>query len=183
MLMLDDLDSTASGLQQLYDNLGKTGARTTMLLLEVNFAKNFDELINPPNLPELNVEAMPWNAHPRACRAESLRPRPARHSGPRIWHRALHPLCPSKVSPGRPTRPRIGNDDKRIDTVELYVYTADMVRQAARKSFGLEQKPMLSKIDNLVVGQPCREFIWRDPRAGPTCPCRRQPASVSVRLS
>ena len=37
--------------------------------------------------------------------------------------------------------------------VELYVYTADMVRQAARKSFGLEQKPMLSKIDNLVVGQ------------------------------
>ena len=45
------------------------------------------------------------------------------------------------------------NDDKRIDTVELYVYTADMVRQAARKSFGLEQKPLLSKIDNLVVGQ------------------------------
>jgi hypothetical protein len=27
------------------------------------------------------------------------------------------------------------------------------VREAARKSFGLEQKPMLSKIDNLVVGQ------------------------------
>jgi hypothetical protein len=27
-----------------------------------------------------------------------------------------------------------------------------MVRTAARKSFGLEQKPMLSKIDNLVVG-------------------------------
>ena len=46
----------------------------------------------------------------------------------------------------------IGNDDKRIDTVELYVYTADAVRTAARKSFGLEQKPMLGKIDNLVVG-------------------------------
>ena len=41
---------------------------------------------------------------------------------------------------------------KRIDTVELYVYTADAVRTAARKSFGLEQKPMLGKIDNLVVG-------------------------------
>ena len=40
----------------------------------------------------------------------------------------------------------IGNGDKRIDTVELYVYTSDMVRIAARKSFGLEQKPMLSKI-------------------------------------
>ena len=53
---------------------------------------------------------------------------------------------------GRADEAPIGNDDKRIDTVELYVYTADAVRTAARKSFGLEQKPMLGKIDNLVVG-------------------------------
>ena len=53
---------------------------------------------------------------------------------------------------GRADEAPIGNGDKRIDTVELYVYTSDMVRTAARKSFGLEQKPMLSKIDNLVVG-------------------------------
>ena len=46
----------------------------------------------------------------------------------------------------------VGNGDKRIDTVELYVYAADMVRTAARKSFGMEQKPILSKIDNLLVG-------------------------------
>jgi hypothetical protein len=54
---------------------------------------------------------------------------------------------------GRADEAPLGNGDKRIDTVELYVYTSDMVRTAARKSFGLEQKPMLSKIDNLVVGQ------------------------------
>jgi uncharacterized caspase-like protein len=53
---------------------------------------------------------------------------------------------------GRADEAPLGNDDKRIDTVELYVYTADAVRTAARKSFGLEQKPLLSKIDNLVVG-------------------------------
>ena len=53
---------------------------------------------------------------------------------------------------GRADEAPIGNGDKRIDTVELYVYTSDMVRTGARKSFGLEQKPMLSKIDNLVVG-------------------------------
>ena len=53
---------------------------------------------------------------------------------------------------GRADAGPLGNDDKRIDTVELYVYTADAVRTAARKSFGLEQKPMLGKIDNLVVG-------------------------------
>jgi uncharacterized caspase-like protein len=54
---------------------------------------------------------------------------------------------------GKADEAPIGNDDKRIDTVELYVYTADSVRTAARKSFGMEQKPLLSKIDNLVVGQ------------------------------
>jgi hypothetical protein len=53
---------------------------------------------------------------------------------------------------GRADAGPLGNDDRRIDTVELYVYTADAVRTAARKSFGLEQKPLLSKIDNLVVG-------------------------------
>src|SRR4029079_11873448 len=47
---LDDLDQTAYGIQELYNNLGKTGARTIMLMLEANFAKNLDELIDPPNL-------------------------------------------------------------------------------------------------------------------------------------
>ena len=50
---LDDLDKTAYPMQELYDHLDKIGARTIMLMLEANFAKNLDELINPPNLPEL----------------------------------------------------------------------------------------------------------------------------------
>src|SRR5262249_8535192 len=55
---LEDLDKTAYPLQDLYEHLGKIGARTIMLMLEANFAKNLDELIDPPNLPELDVEAM-----------------------------------------------------------------------------------------------------------------------------
>ena len=54
---------------------------------------------------------------------------------------------------GKADEEPLGNNDKRIDTVELYVYTANMVSLAARKSYGLEQKPILSKIDNLVVGR------------------------------
>ena len=61
---LDDLDKTAYPMQELYDHLGKIGARTIMLMLEANFAKNLDELINPPNLPELEVEAMPVDPVP-----------------------------------------------------------------------------------------------------------------------
>ena len=57
------------------------------------------------------------------------------------------------MPPGKADEAPIGNGDQRIDTVELFVYTSNMVRTAARKSFGLEQKPMLSEIDNIVVGR------------------------------
>ena len=109
-------------MQELYDNLGKIGARTTMLMLEANFAKNLDELIDPPNLPELEVEAMPVKAIPGLVVLKP-QPRPARHQGPNR-HRALHPLCVEGFT-GKANQAPIGNNNKRIDTVELYVYTAD----------------------------------------------------------
>jgi Caspase domain len=149
---LDDLDKTAYGVQTLYDQLGKTGARTIMLMLEANFAKNLDELINPPNLPELEVEAMPVNPIPGlAVFKASDRDQKAIQDpeyGIGLFTRYL-----IEGLAGRADEAPLGNGDKRIDTVELYVYTADMVRTAARKSFGLEQKPLLSKIDNLLVGK------------------------------
>ena len=149
---LDELDKTAYALQKLYDNLGKTGARTTMLVLEANFAKNLDELIDPPNLPELEVEAMPITpvAGLAVFKASDRDQRTIQDPeyGIGLFTRYL-----IEGLAGRADEAPIGNGDKRIETVELYVYTSDMVRTAARKSFGLEQKPMLSKIDNLVVGQ------------------------------
>ena len=149
---LEELDKTAYALQELYDNLGKTGARTTMLMLEANFAKNLDELIDPPNLPELEVEAMP--ATPVAGLAVfKASDRDQRTIQDPEYGIGLFTRYLIEGFAGRADEAPIGNGDKRIDTVELYVYTADMVRQAARKSFGLEQKPLLSKIDNLVVGQ------------------------------
>jgi hypothetical protein len=149
---LDDLDKTAYPLQELYGNLGKTGARTTMLVLEANFAKNLDELIDPPNLPELEVEAMP--ATPVAGLAVfKASDRDQRTIQDPEYGIGLFTRYLIEGLAGRADEAPLGNGDKRIDTVELYVYTSDMVRTAARKSFGLEQKPMLSKIDNLVVGQ------------------------------
>jgi Caspase domain len=148
---LDDLDKTAYPMQELYDNLGKIGARTIMLMLEANFAKNLDELINPPNLPELEVEAMPVNPVPglavfKASDRDQKTIKDPEYGIGLFTRYMIEGLA------GRADAGPLGNDDKRIDTVELYVYTADAVRTAARKSFGLEQKPLLSKIDNLVVG-------------------------------
>jgi hypothetical protein len=149
---LDDLDATAYPVQELYDHLGKIGARTIMLMLEANFAKNLDELIDPPNLPELEVEAMPVNPVPglavfKASDRDQKTIKDPEYGIGLFTRYLIEGLA------GRADEAPIGNDDKRIDTVELYVYTADAVRTAARKSFGLEQKPMLGKIDNLVVGQ------------------------------
>ncbi len=148
---LDDLDKTAYPLQELYDHLGKIGARTIMLMLEANFAKNLDELIDPPNLPELEVEAMPVNPVPglavfKASDRDQKTIKDPEYGIGLFTRYLIEGLA------GRADAAPLGNDDKRIDTVELYVYTADAVRTAARKSFGLEQKPMLGKIDNLVVG-------------------------------
>ena len=148
---LDDLDKTAYPLQELYEHLGKIGARTIMLMLEANFAKNLDELIDPPNLPELEVEAMPVNPVPglavfKASDRDQKTIKDPEYGIGLFTRYLIEGLA------GRADAAPLGNDDKRIDTVELYVYTADAVRTAARKSFGLEQKPMLGKIDNLVVG-------------------------------
>ena len=148
---LDDLDKTAYPIQELYEHLGKIGARTIMLMLEANFAKNLDELIDPPNLPELEVEAMPVNPVPglavfKASDRDQKTIKDPEYGIGLFTRYLIEGLA------GRADEGPIGNDDKRIDTVELYVYTADAVRTAARKSFGLEQKPMLGKIDNLVVG-------------------------------
>lgn len=148
---LDDLDDSAYALQDLYQNLGKTGARTTMLMLEANFAKNLDELIDPPNLPELEVEAMPAEPVPglavfKASDRDQKTIQDPEYGIGLFTRYLIEGLA------GKADEAPLGNNDKRIDTVELYVYTADSVRTAARKSFGLEQKPLLSKIDNLVVG-------------------------------
>ena len=148
---LNDLDKTAYPLEELYDNLGKTGARTTMLVLEATFAKNLDELIDPPNLPELEVEAMPSTPVPGLAVFKAS-DRDQKTIADPEYGVGLFTRYLIEGLAGRADQAPLGNGDKRIDTVELFIYTSDMVRQAARKSFGVEQKPLLSKIDNLVVG-------------------------------
>ena len=45
---------------------------------------------------------------------------------------------------GRADLAPIGNVDGKIDSVELFVYSADRVQLAARKSFGVLQNPAFS---------------------------------------
>lgn len=142
----------AYSLQLLYDNLGKLGARTIMVVLETTFGRNLSDLNEPPNLPDMEVAAMPITPVPGLAvftagdRDQQTLEDPEFGIG--LFTRYL-----IEGLAGKADEEPLGNNDKRIDTVELYVYTANMVSMAARKSYGLEQKPILSKIDNLVVGR------------------------------
>ncbi|MCG8562953.1 MAG: peptidoglycan-binding protein [Hyphomicrobiales bacterium] len=149
---IDDLDKTAYPLSVLYANLEKLGAPTIMVVLEANFARDLQELTDPPNLPEMEVAAMPVTAVPGLAvfkasdRDQKTLEDPEFGIG--LFTRYLIEGLAGKAD----TEP-LGNADGRIDAVELFVYTSNTVRMAARKSFGLEQKPLLSKIDNHVVGR------------------------------
>ncbi len=149
---LDQVDTSAYALQRLYDNLGKLGARSIMLFLEGNFASDVNNLVDPPNLPELSVDAMPETPVPGLAvfKASDRDQRTLQDPeyGIGLFTRYLIEGLAGKAD----TAP-IGNVDNRIDAVELFVYTSDLVRTAARKSFGVEQKPLLSEIGNLLVGQ------------------------------
>ena len=148
----DETGKGAYALQQLYDNLAKLGARTITLVLEVTFNTEPQHLIDPPNLPQLASSVLPQTAVPglavftAADRDQQTLEDPEYGIG--LFTRYL-----IEGLAGQADEQPIGNADKRIDTVELYVYTANLVRQAARKTQGLEQKPLLAKHDNLLIGR------------------------------
>jgi hypothetical protein len=147
----DDLDHSGYPLQLLYANLGKAGAGTIMLMLEATFGTAITDAIDAPNIPQLEVAAMPET--PVAGLAVFTASDRDQHAleDPEYGIGLFTRYMIAGLA-GDADKAPIGKGDKRIDTVELYVYTADKVRTAARKSFGVEQKPILSKIENLIVG-------------------------------
>ncbi len=143
---------TAYPIARLYDNLAKAGARTIMLALEATFAANLNGFADPPNLPSLEVAIMPVSPVPGLAvfKASDRDQRTLEDPEFGIGLFTRHFI---EGLAGKADAPPIGNSDRRIDTVELFVFTADVVRMAARKSFGLEQKPILGEGGNLVVGR------------------------------
>ena len=147
-----DLAGSAYSLDALYDALGKVGARTTLLALEASFGSSLTPFIDPPNLPEAEASVLPDTPVPGlavfTASDRDQRTLDDPEFGMGLFTRYLVEGMAGKADDG-PT----GNGDRRLDSVELYVYTANMVRTAARKSLGLEQKPQLSKVDNLLIGR------------------------------
>ena len=148
----NDLAATSYPLAQLYKGLEQLGAPTVILALESEFGTRIGSIADPPNLPESEVKVMPETAVPGLAILTATDRDQHSLDDPEFGI-SLFTKYLIEALAGKADLAPTGNDDKRIDTVELYVYASNMVRTAARKSFGMEQKPLLSRVENVLIGR------------------------------
>ena len=137
-------------MSQLYANLEKLGAKSVLLLLEAGFSRDKSEFLFPPNLPEMQVAALPKKPLQGLTVITAADGDQKTLDDPKFGF-GLFTRYLIEGMAGRADLAPIGNGDRKIDAVELYAYTSHMVRLSARKSFGLLQKPVMSRSGNLRV--------------------------------
>ena len=147
-----ELSRTGYSLDELYASLGMLGARTIMLALETSFGSSLTPFVDPPNLPETEAAVLPETPVPGLA-VFTASDRDQRTLDDPEFGLGLFTRYLVEGMAGKADEAPTGNADRQLDSVELYVYVANMVRTAARKSLGLEQKPQLSKVENLLIGR------------------------------
>ena len=145
-------DRTGYSLSQLYANLEKVGAKSTLVMLEANFARDLSEFVFPPNLPGLQSKALPEKPIKGLTVLTASDGDQKTLDDPKFGIGLFTRYLIEGLA-GRADLAPIGNKDRRIDAIELYAYTSHMVRLTARKSFGLLQKPTVSRSGNLRVSR------------------------------
>ncbi|MEM8743207.1 MAG: hypothetical protein AAGF14_01085 [Pseudomonadota bacterium] len=145
-------DRTGYPLTTLYENLEKLGAKSVLLALETSFARDLSGFVFPPNLPGEKVRillAEPIKGLTVLTAAEGdQKTMDDPKFGIGLFTRYL-----VEGLAGRADLAPIGNNDGKIDTVELNAYTSHMVRLVARKSFGLLQRPMALHGGNVHISR------------------------------
>ena len=130
-------------LKTLYANLERLDASSVLLLMEADFGRDHGPYVMPPNSPETRVSVVPVVPVPgltilaAADRGQRALIDPGYGVG--LFTRYL-----IEGLAGAGDLPPIGNSDGKLDSVELHVFTASMVRRAALKTFGLLQRPVYS---------------------------------------
>ena len=134
----------------MLDNLARLGASATTLLLEVDFSRSSGQMVLTPNVPEAADPLLP--AGPKgviavltaADRDQRTLEDPEYGVGLFTRHVITGLSGAADLAP-------IGNGDNAVDPWELYVHTAYRVGLAARRSFGVTQKPSLFRPHTLPV--------------------------------
>ena len=143
---------TGYPVSQLYADLRRLQAQSVLVLLEASFSRDHSDYVFAPNLPEMNVRNLPSEPAPgltviaAADRDQKTLDDPQYGIG--LFTRYL-----IEGLAGEADSAPIGNGDGRIDMVELYAFTSHLVRLAASKSYGLMQRPTLSRQGNIVLSR------------------------------
>jgi hypothetical protein len=137
-------------LSALYAGLAKLEAESVLVLLETEFTRDQDNYVLPPNLPETVKSALP------AAALSGVTVMAAADRGQRslidpTYGVGLFTRYLIEALAGKADLPPIGNGDGKLDSAEIYVFTAEMVQRAARKTYGLLQNPVYSGSGTLVV--------------------------------
>ena len=128
-------------LGRLVDNLVRLRAASTTVLLEIDFGRDGNRLIVPPNAADAADALLPASAAPLTlitAADRDQRPLEDPEFGIGLFTRHLI----AGLSGAADVAP-IGNGDSVVDGIELYVHVARGVGLAARRSFGVTQKPTL----------------------------------------
>ncbi|MDA7946028.1 MAG: caspase family protein [Hyphomicrobiaceae bacterium] len=145
-------DRTGYALTILYTNLEKLGARSTLLVLETSFSRDLSGFVFPPNLPGDQVRILPAEPIKGVTVLTAASGDQKTMDDPKFGIGLFTRYLIEGLA-GRADLEPIGNNDGKIDTVELYAYTSHMVRLVARKSFGLLQRPVALQSGNVHVSR------------------------------
>lgn len=137
-------------LSTLYANLARLGAKSVIVLLETEYGRDLGPHILAPNLPETMVSALPRASVP-GLTVLAASDRGQRTLTDVTYDIGLFTRYLIEGLAGSADSAPIGNGDGRLDTAEIYVYTAAFVDLAARKTYGLLQQPIYSSASASVL--------------------------------
>lgn len=130
-------------LSTLYANLAALKAKSVLVLLESSYGRDHGSYVLPPNLPETTSTVLP----PQPLSTVTILASADRGQRALIdtdYDIGLFTRYLIEGLAGSADLYPVGNGDGRVDSAEIYAYTAAMVRLSARKTFGLLQGPVYS---------------------------------------
>ena len=130
-------------LSTLYANLAVLKAKSVLVLLESEYGRDHGTYVLPPNLPETTSTVLPPSPLSTVTVLASA-DRGQRSLIDTSYDIGLFTRYLIEGLAGSADLYPVGNGDGMVDSVEIYVYTAAMVRLSARKTFGLLQEPVYS---------------------------------------
>ena len=130
-------------LATLYANLAKLKANSVLVLLETEYGPDHGAYVLPPNSPETAKSALPQDSLP-GLTVLAATDRGQRSLPDVTYDIGLFTRYVIEGLAGAADLPPVGNGNGTLDTAEIYAFTAAFVDLAARKTYGVLQRPVYS---------------------------------------